>query len=105
MIHVVATLTTHPGRRAELLERFLGILPLVHAEQGCIEYRPVVDRHAGLDGARSEAGADTFLVIEKWASLEALDAHAATPHMRKYNAEAAELVASRIIHVLQDVQA
>jgi quinol monooxygenase YgiN len=105
VIHVIAIITAKPGRRAELLERFIGILPLVHAEQGCIEYRPVVDCHAGLEGARSDAGPDSYVVVEKWASLEALDAHAAAPHMVEYNAGAAELIASRVLHVMQDAQA
>ena len=103
MIHVVAILTAKPGRRAELLERFAAVLPLVHAEHGCIEYRPVVDRHAGLDDARSELGPDSYIVVEKWESLEALEAHAATAHMREFNAKSAELVANRVIHVMQDI--
>lgn len=105
MIHVLATIIAKPGRRAELLARFAAVLPLVHAERGCIEYRPVVDRHAGLDGARSELGPDGYIVVEKWESLEALDAHAATAHMREFNGQTAELIASRTLHVMQDVQA
>jgi len=44
---------------------------LVRAEQGCIQYdiHPVV------------GNSDSFVLIEKWASKEALDAHDLAPHM------------------------
>lgn len=105
MIHVVAIITAKPGHRAELLERFLAIVPIVHGEKGCMEYRAVIDNDAGLDGARAPAGADTFLVIEKWASVEALDAHSATGHMRQYGKAARDLVAHQLLHVMRDVSA
>jgi quinol monooxygenase YgiN len=102
MIHVVAIITAKAGCRAELLERFLAVVPIVHAEDGCIEYRPIIDSDAGLDSARQALGPDTCIVIEKWASVEALDAHAATAHMRKYGEEAGHLIASRVLHVMRD---
>ena len=46
-------------------------------------------------------GADTFLVVEKWESMDALKAHAAAPHMAAYGAKTKELLASRVIHILQ----
>jgi quinol monooxygenase YgiN len=105
MIHVVATMTAKPGRRAELLERFLAVVPIVHTEDGCIEYRPIIDNDAGLNGARDPVGADTYIVIEKWASVEALDAHSVTDHMRKFGQEAGDLIANRVLHVMQDAAA
>ena len=48
-------------------------------------------------------GDDTFLVIEKWESMEALKAHAAAPHMAAYGAKTKELIASRVIHILTPV--
>ena len=49
---------------------------------------------------QTKLGPDTFVVIEKWASLEALKAHAAAPHMAAYGAKTRDLLASRVIHVL-----
>ena len=46
-------------------------------------------------------GADSFVVVEKWASLEALQAHAVAPHMKAYAARVKDLTASRAIHVLE----
>jgi quinol monooxygenase YgiN len=50
---------------------------------------------------QAKFGADTFVVIEKWESLDALRAHAASPHMAAYAAKTREMIASRVIHVLQ----
>jgi len=46
-------------------------------------------------------GADTFVVLEKWESPEALKAHATSPHMAAYAAKTKELLANREIHVCQ----
>jgi quinol monooxygenase YgiN len=97
MIHVVAIITAKPGKREEVLAAFRANMPAVHAEQGCIEYGPVVDAEGG---AGAKYGADTFVVIEKWESLDALGAHARSPHMAAYAAKTRELLANREIHVL-----
>jgi quinol monooxygenase YgiN len=102
MIHVIATITTKPGQRAAVLDRFLTVVPIVHAEDGCIEYRPIVDNDAGLDGAREALGPDSYVVIEKWASVEALDAHAATDHMRQFGEDTRERIAHRVLRVMRD---
>ena len=46
-------------------------------------------------------GMDTFVVVEKWESMDALKAHAAAPHMAAYGAATREFVASRVIHIMQ----
>ena len=51
-------------------------------------------------GSPAKFGDDTFVVIEKWESPEALKAHAASPHMAAYGAKTREMIASRVIHVL-----
>jgi len=99
MIHVIAVITTNPGRRDELLRHFRANMPAVQAEQGCIEYGPAIDADPGLS-VQTIYGPDTFVVIEKWASMDALKAHAVAPHMKEYAAKTRELVASRAIHVL-----
>ena len=97
MIHVLAIITAKPGKREEVLAAFRANMPAVHAEQGCIEYGPAADADAG-PGAKY--GSDTFVVIEKWDSLDALKAHAASPHMAAYGAKTRDMIASRVIHVL-----
>ncbi|MGH7045539.1 MAG: putative quinol monooxygenase [Stellaceae bacterium] len=100
MIHVVAIITAKPGMREQILDAFRANMPAVHAEPGCIEYGPAIDAE---DAGRMQTkfGSDTFVVIEKWQSPEALRAHAGSPHMAAYAAKTREMIASRVIHVLQ----
>ena len=99
MVHVIAVITAKQGKRAQILEHFNANVPNVHAEQGCIEYGAAVDAEDAL-AIQAKWGADTFLVIEKWESMDALKAHAAAPHMAAYAAKTRELIASRVIHIL-----
>jgi quinol monooxygenase YgiN len=46
-----------------------------------------------------QACLDSFVVVEKWESLDALKAHAASPHMASYAAKTRDMIASRVIHV------
>ena len=99
MIHVVAVITAKSGMREQILEAFRANMPAVHAEAGCIEYGPVVDAE-GVGSFQTKYGPDTFLVLEKWESLDHLKAHAASPHMQAYGAKTKDMIASRIIHVM-----
>jgi len=99
MIHVVAVITAKPGMREKILEHFRANVPAVRAEKGCIEYGPAVDADPA-PPIQTKYGADTFLAIEKWESMEALKAHAAAPHMAAYAAKVKDMIASRVIHVL-----
>jgi quinol monooxygenase YgiN len=99
MIHVIAVITAKPGRRDEILRHFRANVPAVHAEKGCIEYGAAVDAENALP-FQTRWGPDTFLVVEKWESMEALKAHAGAPHMAAYGAKTKELIASRVIHIL-----
>ncbi|HUK04316.1 MAG TPA: putative quinol monooxygenase [Burkholderiales bacterium] len=100
MIHVIAVITAKPGQRAAILAQFNANVPAVRAEKGCIEYGAATDAQPPLK-FQAAFGADSFLVIEKWESLEALKAHAAAPHMAAYAAKTKDLVAERKIHILQ----
>ena len=100
MIHVIAVITAKPGMRDTILTHFRANVPAVKAEQGCIEYGAAVDAENAL-AFQTKYGPDTFLVIEKWESMDALKAHAAAPHMAAYGAKTTEVIASRVIHILQ----
>ena len=99
MIHVVAIITAKPGLRDAILTEFRANMPAVHAENGCIEYGPAIDAE-GMGRIQTPFGEDTFVVIEKWESMDALKAHGAAPHMAAYAAKTKEMIASRVIHVL-----
>ena len=99
IVHVVAVIAVRPGMRGRVLEAFQANVPAVKAEDGCIEYAATVDAE-GVGPLQAKFGADTFVVVEKWASLDALKAHAAAPHMKAYAAKTKDMIAERKIHVL-----
>ena len=102
MIHVIAVITAKPGMRDAVLQAFQANVPAVKAEQGCIEYGAAVDLANG-PKFQTQYGADSFVVIEKWESMDALKAHAGAPHMAAYAAKTKEMLANRAIHILSPV--
>ncbi len=99
MIHVLAVITTKPGLRDSVLDIFRANVPAVLAEEGCIEYGAAVDAD-GAPPIQAPYGPDSFVVVEKWASMQALAAHGAAPHMLAYGNKTREMLASRMIHIL-----
>ena len=81
---VVATVIPIPEQRQEVIDAFVDVIPRVHAEEGCDLY------------ALNE-GSDRLVMIEKWASAEALDAHARGPLL----AELQTRLAGRLIGGLE----
>ena len=53
--------------------------------------------------SKGSFGEDSFVVIEKWATLADLQAHAVSPHMQAYGALTKDWLAGRVIHVLEPV--
>src|SRR5437870_1379579 len=100
MIHVLATVTTKPGQRAAFLGEVRHILPLVHAEAGCVEYGPAVDVASGVSvqGALRE---NVVVMIEKWESLAALKAHLSAPHMIEYRVRVRDFVDGVALQILE----
>jgi quinol monooxygenase YgiN len=98
-IHVLAVITAKPGMRGKILEIFDQNSPTVQKEKGCIEYIATIDvNDAG--ALQTKFGDNTFVVVEKWESLGALNDHATSPHMASYAKKTKDLIDSRIIHVL-----
>ena len=98
-VHVIAVITTKPGLRDEVLALFQANVPAVLAEDGCIAYEATVDAENG-GPAQAAFGADTLIIVEKWASMAALGAHATSAHMKAYAAATRDMVADRKIHIL-----
>lgn len=99
MIHVIAIITAKPGHREEVIGHFKAIVPAVHAEKGCIEYRITVDADAG---PFAKVGTDTFVVIEKWQSMDDLKAHIGADAGLQMLAKTEALLADRVVHILED---
>jgi len=100
MIHVIATITTRPGQRDAALTALKEIAPTVLKEAGCIEYGAAVDVPSGIPDQPAPR-ADSFTVLEKWESLEALHAHLAAPHMADYREKVKDIVAGVEIRTLE----
>jgi quinol monooxygenase YgiN len=100
MIHVLAFITAKPGKRADVLKAFQNNVPAVHAEEGCISYEATLDVPA-FGPMQTPVGPDTFVVIERWASADALNAHAQSAHMAEYGRTVAPWLEKRVIHVLE----
>jgi len=98
MINVIAIITAQEGQRDELLDAFKAVVPLVHKEKGCIEYQPVTDTENA--GSQAKIGDDSYMVIEKWETMDDLRAHAASSHMAEYGKKVGHLVADRQVYVL-----
>ena len=85
------------GRGAGRVPR---ITPLVRAEDGCIEYGAAVDTPTPL-AAQSPPRPDVVVVVEKWASVAALQAHGQAPHMAEYRQRVAGLVEGVVLEILE----
>jgi quinol monooxygenase YgiN len=99
MIHVIATINVKPGKRDAFLAEFRRIVPLVHAEAGCIEYGPTVDVASGLT-MQGPLRENVAVIIEKWESLDALMAHTHAPHMAEYRVRVKDYVESVQLQIL-----
>lgn len=100
MIHVIAIIELAPGTRTDFLAEFHRIVGPVRAEQGCIEYGPAVDADTGIPQQQA-LGADVVTVVEKWASVTALRAHLAAPHMLTYRERVRNYVQGVRLHILE----
>jgi len=100
MIHVIATVEVKPGKREAFLAEFHKNMPNVHAEKGCIEYGPTVDVKTDIK-TQIPLRENTVTIVEKWESLQALQAHLQAPHMGKYRERVKDFVASLMLQVLE----
>jgi quinol monooxygenase YgiN len=60
-----------PGKRDEQIEAYKNLKPLVLAEPGCLRYELLSD----------DEDENKFVLVEKWESEAALDAHDKSEHM------------------------
>ena len=70
-LHVVATIPTDPAHDEAVRAGLADLVAATRAEEGCVSYAC----HA------SASAPGTFVMVEEWASQEAMDAHLRTPHL------------------------
>ena len=70
-ISLIILITVKNGLRQKQIDAYNKLAPIVLNEVGCLQYdlKEVIDNK------------NEFVLIEKWASQENLDAHDITPHM------------------------
>jgi len=90
MIHVIATIELNAGKRESFLAEFKKVQPKVRAEDGCIEYGAAIDLQTAI-AAQIPLRPDVVTLVEKWESLEHLNAHLVAPHMTPYREQVSRL--------------
>ena len=80
-IVVVVLFRAVAGGGADAEAAFAEVVPPTHAEEGCVVF--AVHRVA--------RDPDRFVLIERWASREALDEHLASPHLAAFRARGADI--------------
>jgi quinol monooxygenase YgiN len=100
MIYVVATIELVEGMRESFLAEQRHLLPLVRAEEGCIEYVPSVDLPL-TDPPKSPPRANVIVMQEKWETLANLQAHAVAPHMKEFRTKTKQMVVSTKVEVFK----
>jgi quinol monooxygenase YgiN len=104
MIVVLATIELHPGKRPNFLIEFRQIIFKVRAEAGCIEYFPAIDTPSGLP-VQGPNRDDIVVVVEKWESIAALEAHLVAPHMMEYRPKVKDFVKKVSLQILTPADA
>ena len=100
MIHVVATIEVAEGKRDLFLEEFRKLVPLVRDEKGCLEYGPTIDFETNIE-AQGGVRPNVVTVMEKWESLEDLEAHLIAAHMIDYRSRVKDWVIGAKLQILQ----
>jgi quinol monooxygenase YgiN len=100
MINVIASIHIKEGRMSEFIEIFKSNIPNVLEEKGCMEYVPTIDVPTGLPP--QELNNNVVTIIEKWGSLEDLQAHLTAPHMLAYKEKVKNIVDKVSLKVLQE---
>ncbi len=91
MIYVVATLKIDPATLPQMLPEAQKVIAATRAEEGCILY----ELH------QSVTDPSTLRFVEKWESMAALDAHAASDHLKAWRAAAGHLFLDRKIEIIE----
>jgi quinol monooxygenase YgiN len=102
MIYVFATIELAEGMREQFLTAQRGLLPLVRAEAGCVEYTPTVEVPLG-DPATNSPRDNCIFMQEKWESLPHLRTHLTAPHMKAFREKIQHLVKGVKVEVFESV--
>lgn len=100
MIIVIAEIELVADKRAAFLEEFHKVVPLVRDEVGCLEYGPTIDAETDI-AAQIPNRPDIVTVVEKWESVETLQAHLVAEHMTAYRGRVKDFVKGSVLRILE----
>ncbi len=101
MIHVIASIQIKKDQIDEFIEIFKANVPYVLKEKGCLAYQPCQDLATGL--SIQDINETGVTIVEKWETLEDLQAHLSAPHMRTYQEKTKNMVKKLSVKVLEPV--
>jgi quinol monooxygenase YgiN len=90
MIYVIAELSIKPGSAEKAAAAARQAVAETNKEDGCIFYQ----MHLNVSDPTK------LVVVERWESREALDAHLLTPHLKAWRAAGADFVTARKVEVI-----
>ena len=82
MVYLVVSVRVKEGKLQEFLGLFKSVALKVREEKGCVQYVSTVDLETGMPPQSLDKSIVT--ILEKWESMDALQAHLAAPHMTDY---------------------
>ena len=100
MIMVIASIRVKTGKMPDYLAILKTVVPEVQSEKGCIEYIPAVDLDTKMPPQVVDK--ENVTILEKWASLDELEAHLVSAHMLDYREKVKNLIEKVTIKVLQE---
>ncbi len=100
MVYVIAQIKIKEGMIGEFIGIFKANVPAVIKEKGCIDYQPAVDFKT--DNPAQKLESNVVTVIEKWDSIEDLNAHSNSPHMKSYREKVKDMVLDVSLKILKD---
>lgn len=86
LLIVAGEVEIDPSNHDDAIEAARNVMAATREEEGCLEYTIAADLD---DPAR-------FVIVERWASPDALEAHFATPHMAEFQAAMGGLGVRRV---------
>ncbi len=101
MVNVIASIYIKEGKLSDYLRILKANVPLVRKEKGCIEYVPAGDMETGLPAQVVDRNVVT--ILERWESMEVLNAHLASPHMLDYREKVKDMVDRVSVKVLKEI--
>lgn len=100
MLTIIADIQVHSAKNRQIVLDALALIrPVVLAEAGCHGYEPLVDQDTHAPFQTKDP--NSILMLEKWQTVEHLQAHLNAPHMLDYREKVKDYVRDVKIRILE----